>query len=328
MARNNWEIYFNAMRSEQWGKALNSLNEILKKEPQNPQVHLKVGDVFQKVGDLTSAISAYHQAAWFLMKNGFLQKALAIYKIVLRLDPDNSEAMDKTKKLMMEIESSRVKVTVAPAIETVEETATTQTVLEAPIQTPQEPGFELEEKPVAAGMDVVLERTSYEEAQPKAEASTAQPTDSGQSADDFSANIPPFLASLPKKELKNLLDKITPQTFLAGEKIVEEGDSGDSMFVITSGKVKVVAHILGSEMELAALSAGDVFGEVAFLTGRPRTASVIATEKTEVIEFNRLILEEIFEKHPNLLKKTEDFYESHIQDTISKVQTSMTKKRR
>jgi lipopolysaccharide biosynthesis regulator YciM len=65
MARNNWEIYFNAMRSEQWGKALNSLNEILKKEPQNPQVHLKVGDVFQKVGDLTSAISA------FIRQHGF-----------------------------------------------------------------------------------------------------------------------------------------------------------------------------------------------------------------------------------------------------------------
>jgi CRP-like cAMP-binding protein len=265
------------------------------------------------------------------MKNGFLQKALAIYKIVLRLDPDNSEAMDKTKKLMMEIESSRIKITVAPAIETVEETATTQTVFEAPIQTPKGNGIEFGEKTIeepAAGMDPILERTSYEEAQPKAEASTAQPIDSGQSAEDFSANIPPFLASLPKKELKNLLDKIKPQTFLAGEKIVEEGDSGDSMFVITSGNAKVVAHILGSEMELAALSTGDVFGEVAFLTGRPRTASVISTEKTEVIEFNRLILEEMFEKHPNVLRKIEDFYESHVQDTICKVQTSMTKKRR
>lgn len=322
MARNHWEIYFNSMRAEQWEKALNSLNEILKKEPQNPQVHLKVGDVFQKVSDLSSAVSAYHQAAWLLMKNGFLQKALAIYKIILRLDPDNSEAIDKTKKLMMEIESSRIKTTAAPVIETAEETATTQTVFESPAHTDEaEPAEKTTEEPAAA-MDVLLERTSYEEPPSKIEAAAA---DSSQDGEEFSINIPAFLASLPKKELKNLLDKTKHQTFLAGEKIVEEGDSGDSMFVITSGQVKVVAHILGREMELAVLFAGDVFGEVAFLTGRPRTASVIATEKTEVIELNRLILEEIFEKHPDLLKKTEDFYESHVQDTLSKVQSSMKK---
>jgi CRP-like cAMP-binding protein len=64
-----------------------------------------------------------------------------------------------------------------------------------------------------------------------------------------------------------------------------------------------------------------VFGEVAFLTGRPRTASVIATDELRAMEFNRLILEEMFEKYPEILKKLEDFYQSRLEDTLSKVKT-------
>ena len=137
----------------------------------------------------------------------------------------------------------------------------------------------------------------------------------------------PFLSSLPEDEIKQITERLKAQSFLPGQKVVEEGDFGDSVFVIISGKAKVVAHILGNEIELATLSVGDVFGEVAFLTGRPRTASVIADGVLRVMEFNRLILEEIFEKYPEILKKLEDFYQSHLEDTLSKVRAKIKKNR-
>ncbi|OGP65941.1 MAG: hypothetical protein A3K22_01795 [Deltaproteobacteria bacterium RBG_16_42_7] len=105
--------------------------------------------------------------------------------------------------------------------------------------------------------------------------------------------------------------------------ILEEGDSGDSIFFIKSGHARVVSHILGKELELATLSAGDVFGEVAFLTGRPRTASVIALDRLEVIEFKKFLLEEIFEKYPDILKKLDDFYQCRVQDTLKKVKSKI-----
>ncbi|MDP1759324.1 MAG: cyclic nucleotide-binding domain-containing protein, partial [Thermodesulfovibrionales bacterium] len=135
----------------------------------------------------------------------------------------------------------------------------------------------------------------------------------------------PFLSSLPEDEIKQITGRLKAQSFLPGQKVVEEGDFGDSIFVITSGEAKVVAHILGKEIELATLSVGDVFGEVAFLTGRPRTASVIADGELRVMEFNRLIIEEILEKYPEILKKLEDFYQSHLEDTLSKVRTRIKK---
>ena len=134
-----------------------------------------------------------------------------------------------------------------------------------------------------------------------------------------------FLSSLPEDEIKRITGRLKAQSFLPGQKVVEEGDFGDSIFVITSGEAKVVAHILGKEIELATLSVGDVFGEVAFLTGRPRTASVIADGELRVMEFNRLIIEEILEKYPESLKKLEDFYQSHLEDTLSKVRAKIKK---
>ncbi len=120
--------------------------------------------------------------------------------------------------------------------------------------------------------------------------------------------------------------KTEPYTFSAGQIILEEGDSGDLIFCIKSGCAKVVAHILGKEIELATLSPGDVFGEVAFLTGRPRTASVIALDKLEVIEFKKFLLEEMFERYPSTLEKLHDFYHCRVEDTLRRVKDEMKKK--
>jgi len=135
--------------------------------------------------------------------------------------------------------------------------------------------------------------------------------------------IPSLFASLPEDEIKQLIDRVEPQLFSPGQMILEEGDSGDSIFFIKSGHARVVSHILGKELELATLSAGDVFGEVAFLTGRPRTASVIALDMLEVIEFKKFLLEEIFEKYSDILKKLDDFYQCRVQDTLEKVKSKI-----
>lgn len=335
MDNKQWELYFDAVKNKNWQKAVDSLNAILKAEPKNPQVHLKIGDVFQKKGDMSRAVSAYQQSAWLLMKDGYMQKSLAVFKVILRLDPNNAEAIKSAKELMMEIEGAKVKPAEEPAmtLPEVEEKPDEKAAAESYFTTGAEFEPEKEEQDVSvqppAEMDFI-ERTSYYDESPESvsvpEVKDEEKTDIQPEAEVKEPDLRiPFLSSLPEDEIKQITGRLKAQSFLPGQKVVEERDFGDSIFVITSGEAKVVAHILGDEIELATLSVGDVFGEVAFLTGRPRTASVIADGELRVMEFNRLILEEIFEKYPEILKKLEDFYQSHLEDTLSKVRTKIKK---
>ena len=267
-------------------------------------------------------MSAYQQSAWLLMKDGYMQKSLAVFKVILRLDPNNAEAIKSAKELMMEIEGAKVKPAEEPSIPMpeVQEKPAEEAAAESYFTAGSAFEPEKEEQVVdstlrdvsvepPAQMDFI-ERTSFygesTETPPvpevKGEGKIAvEPEAPSISGEEPDLRIP-FLSSLPEDEIKQITGRLKAQSFLPGQKVVEEGDFGDSIFIIISGKAKVVAHILGNEIELATLSVGDVFGEVAFLTGRPRTASVIADGVLRVMEFNRLILEEIFEKYPEILK--------------------------
>src|SRR5687767_13382256 len=61
-----------------------------------------------------------------------------------------------------------------------------------------------------------------------------------------------------------------------GQVIFRQGETGDEMLVIAEGTVKVLATRRGGEVPLATLGAGDCVGEMAVLTGEPRSATVHA----------------------------------------------------
>ena len=73
-----------------------------------------------------------------------------------------------------------------------------------------------------------------------------------------------------------------------GDVVIREGEIGESFFVVARGAVKVTQHdTLGRERELAVLSDGSVFGEMALISASPRTASVTVAGEADLFEFNR-----------------------------------------
>ena len=64
--------------------------------------------------------------------------------------------------------------------------------------------------------------------------------------------------------------------------IFEEGDAGDSMFIIVDGAVRIHK----GEKEIAVLSKGKFIGEMALLDQEPRSASITTTEETMLLEIN------------------------------------------
>jgi type IV pilus assembly protein PilB len=82
--------------------------------------------------------------------------------------------------------------------------------------------------------------------------------------------------------------------------IVREGGAGDAAFVIVSGLVAVRHRDKDSGLEftLDELQSGQMFGEMALLTGKPRTATVVATEPTTCAVLERGDFEQVLSSHP------------------------------
>ena len=64
--------------------------------------------------------------------------------------------------------------------------------------------------------------------------------------------------------------------------IFREGDDGDAMYVIRSGRVKITKSMYGIMVKIADLGPGDYFGEIAFLEAAPRSSTAIAETPVEV----------------------------------------------
>ena len=81
-----------------------------------------------------------------------------------------------------------------------------------------------------------------------------------------------------------------------GETIIQQGETGDSMFVVQSGRVEVVQSSDDGEQHLAFLEAGDFFGEMAVFEKIVRSATVRATGESRVLKVdNRTLLRRIRE---------------------------------
>lgn len=93
----------------------------------------------------------------------------------------------------------------------------------------------------------------------------------------------PLFVDLGQRELQRLAAACAEREYAAGDVLVRQGDPGAGLFVIESGRVRVMRHEEGSARELAVMGPGEVFGEMALLDEYPRSATVTAIEPTRVI---------------------------------------------
>jgi CRP-like cAMP-binding protein len=112
--------------------------------------------------------------------------------------------------------------------------------------------------------------------------------------------------SLSDPELDALLPHGHIVHFGRGEKLIEQGEDGASMFVLVEGAANVVVNHNGSQTHVAALKSGDCFGEMSLLTGEKRSATVIATQDCEVVEIGKAVITNSLKQNPELLHKLSD----------------------
>jgi len=113
----------------------------------------------------------------------------------------------------------------------------------------------------------------------------------------------PLFAELSMQEFIDVAVVLERRPVKAGTVIVKEGDPGDSMFIISTGEAAATIDKGGRGVQVATFSDGDFFGEMAVLSGEPRTATVTAVKNTELLELSRENLLQIFSKHPQVEAK-------------------------
>jgi CRP/FNR family transcriptional regulator, cyclic AMP receptor protein len=111
----------------------------------------------------------------------------------------------------------------------------------------------------------------------------------------------PLFSDFSEAELRAVIRGLRLLTFEPGDIILSEGEPGDTVFVLATGAVKAfVRNPEGSLRLVREMGEGSFFGEISILSGAPRTATVTAAARCDVLELDRATLDEIAERHPGV----------------------------
>jgi len=108
-----------------------------------------------------------------------------------------------------------------------------------------------------------------------------------------------LFADLPRDEVRAVWEGLHPRAYAPGDTVVREGEPGHSVFLMVSGSVRILVmggH--GQPLEIRRIEAGDFFGEVAALSGKPRSATVVAATPCEMLEIDRDALDALLALRP------------------------------
>jgi CRP-like cAMP-binding protein len=122
-----------------------------------------------------------------------------------------------------------------------------------------------------------------------------------------------IFSDLPGDGFAALAERAVTLRLVPGETVLREGDGGASLFLVASGRLAVSRRDeAGKDVVFARLREGDVFGELALLTGAPRSATVTAEQATEALELAPEALQAVAARHPRLATALRRFARQRI----------------
>ena len=110
-----------------------------------------------------------------------------------------------------------------------------------------------------------------------------------------------------------------------GTVLFKEGEPGETMYVIRSGKVSIGKHIFESEITLAVLGPGEFFGEMALLEGLPRSAAATVVEEALLIEVGRQAFEALVRKNGEIAVRLMRRLSSRLREADRQIQALMSR---
>ncbi len=131
-----------------------------------------------------------------------------------------------------------------------------------------------------------------------------------------------LLATLDANALDTLLAVASERSFTNGQVIFQKGDPGTSMMAVLSGRVRISAYSEdGREIILNMVDPGQLFGEIALLDGKDRSADATAMGKTELLILDRRDFLPFLEKNPKSAVKLIEVLCSRLRRTSEMVES-------
>jgi ATP-binding cassette subfamily B protein len=122
---------------------------------------------------------------------------------------------------------------------------------------------------------------------------------------DFLKQFTAF-GAVPAHALRSLLSELEEVKLEAGEVVVREGGVADRCYVVRRGVLDVLKQAPDGQREVGHVGEGELFGEMAFLAGTPRAASVVARTDCELHAMSRQGFERALQASPELRRQLEE----------------------
>lgn len=375
----------------QFSSSLDAYLSIKTQAGKDPRIYLRLGDIYRKLNKSQEAVEEYKNAAEVFVKQGFIVKAIAVFKMIIDIDPSKADVQkrladlyakqglgQKPEPIPTKIEGPKPEAQPAPkrkiprtplfsdlnadelsevidkinvanfsngdfvfregdkgesiyiiAAGTVEVICRDKDGKEIVVDKLGEGDFfgefgffshGIRMASIRAAGDVDILELSKDRMNEIAETHRPRVSEvlfnfyKERVADRLLA-LSPLFGQLTAKDRKVVLSKVIPEAYEAGDIIIKEGEIGDAMYLIKEGTVEVSSHdSKKGKVVVAALKEGEFFGEIGLATMKPRTATVTAIAKTELVLFSRTMIKEIIERYPATKKVLEGFVKSRVAD--------------
>jgi CRP-like cAMP-binding protein len=306
----------------------------VEKAPHDLKARKALADQLRAVGRHPDAIEQYQAIAGAYAAQGLLFRAISVCKQILTLDPTHQATRQALADLYAQKDAQsgeHLQAELPPALGGALTVDDDDVIVEESSTTPPLPsspdGAPINDAEVV-GIDALLAGTAELDDDDHGDGDGDDVVDASTLAaltvlPHGSISLPrpqavPLFSGLSSAAFEELVTALRAWEADAGCVVVGEGEDGDSLFVLARGRVRVerLDPETGEAVVLSVLEAGSFFGEQALLARRPRTASVIAETRAELLEMSRDVFEAMAQKDPGVRAVVEAFCTRRLVENV------------
>ncbi|MBI3931856.1 MAG: cyclic nucleotide-binding domain-containing protein [Acidobacteria bacterium] len=272
-----------------------------------PRMRLHLASALLESGKDQDAVDVLIGLADDLAREGLNEKAVAILKKIERIQHRHVEEVNLAPLKRRAAEVRRAASDAAPLPAAGKAKSRRKTAGPSP---PGSKGKPKTEEYFQGWIVDVLRET----VRPQTDAEDSHGTDSAR-ATGYARGLAasPLFEGFGEEELVAFIQGLRLLAFDAGDVVITEGEAGESVFLLASGRVRVFVHsAAGHNVPLRDLEEGAFFGEISALSGRPRSATITAVTDCELLELDKTTLGAIVGPHPRVREILEAFYSERI----------------